>query len=46
MDEFIEDHERWQERALTSEKRDRVLNAVGVGKQSPTYKRSRQFSIN
>jgi chromosome segregation ATPase len=39
VDEFIKDHKRWQERALTPEKRDRILNALGVGKQSPTYKR-------
>ncbi len=39
VDEFIKDHKRWQERALTSEKRDRILSALGVGKQSPQYKR-------
>ncbi len=39
VDEFIKDHKRWQQQALTSEKRDRILNALGVGKQSPTYKR-------
>lgn|GEM_PF-4457956 len=39
VDEFIKDHKRWQERALTPEKRDRILNALGVGKQSPQYKR-------
>jgi len=39
VDEFIKDHKRWQERALTSEKRDRILAALGVGKQSPQYKR-------
>lgn len=39
VDEFIKDHKRWQERALTLEKRDRILNALGVGKQSPQYKR-------
>ena len=39
VDEFIKDHKRWQERALTPEKRDRILAALGVGKQSPTYKR-------
>jgi predicted RNase H-like nuclease (RuvC/YqgF family) len=35
----VKDHKRWQEKALTPEKRDRILNALGVGKQSPTYKR-------
>jgi hypothetical protein len=39
VDEFIKDHKRWQERALTPEKRDRILNALGVGKQSPLFKR-------
>jgi predicted RNase H-like nuclease (RuvC/YqgF family) len=39
VDEFIKDHKRWQERALTPEKRDRILNALGVGKQSPQYRR-------
>ena len=39
VDEFIKDHKRWQEKALTPEKRDRILAALGVGKQSPTYKR-------
>jgi chromosome segregation ATPase len=39
VDEFIKDHKRWQERALTPEKRDRILTALGVGKQSPQYKR-------
>ena len=39
VDEFIKDHKRWQEKALTPEKRDRILNALGVGKQSPQYKR-------
>ena len=39
VDEFIKDHKRWQQRALTPEKRDRILNALGVGKQSPQYKR-------
>jgi chromosome segregation ATPase len=39
VDEFIKDHKRWQERALTPEKRDRILNALGVGKQAPLYKR-------
>jgi uncharacterized protein (DUF3084 family) len=41
VDEFIKDHKRWQEKALTPEKRDRILNALGVGKQSPQYKRVR-----
>lgn len=39
VDEFIKDYKRWQERALTPEKRDRILAALGVGKQSPQYKR-------
>jgi hypothetical protein len=39
VDEFIKDHKRWQEKALNSEKRDRILAALGVGKQSPQYKR-------
>ena len=39
VDEFIKDHKRWQQKALTPEKRDRILAALGVGKQSPTYKR-------
>ena len=39
VDEFIKDHKRWQQRALTPEKRDRILNALGVGKQSPQFKR-------
>ncbi len=39
VDEFIKDHKRWQEKALTPEKCDRILAALGVGKQSPQYKR-------
>ncbi len=39
VDEFIKDHKRWQERALTPEKRSSILAALGVGKQSPQYKR-------
>jgi hypothetical protein len=39
VDEFIKDHKLWQQKTLTPEKRDRILNALGVGKQSPTYKR-------
>lgn len=39
VDEFIKDHKRWQEKALTPEKRDRILAALEVGKQSPQYKR-------
>jgi hypothetical protein len=39
VDEFIKDHKRWQAKALTPEKRDRILAALGVGKQSPQYKR-------
>jgi hypothetical protein len=37
--EFTKAHKRWKERALTPEKRDRILSALGVGKQSPQYKR-------
>jgi hypothetical protein len=39
VDEFIKDHKRSSERALTPEKRDYILAALGVGKQSPLYKR-------
>ncbi len=39
VDEFIKDHKRSSQKVLTPEKRDRILNALGVGKQSPTYKR-------
>jgi hypothetical protein len=39
VDEFIKDHKRASEKALTPEKRDRILAALGVGKQSPQYKR-------
>jgi hypothetical protein len=39
VDEFIKDHKRWQEKALTPEKRDRILASLEVGKQSPLYKR-------
>ena len=39
VDEFIKDHKRWQERALTLEKRDCILAALEVGKQSSQYKR-------
>ena len=39
VDEFIKDHKRWQEKALTLEKRDRILAALKLGKQSPQYKR-------
>ena len=39
VDEFIKDYKIWQEKALNSEKRDRILSALGVGKQSPQYKR-------
>ncbi len=38
-DELIKDHQRSSEKALTPEKRDRILAALGVGKQSPQYKR-------
>ncbi len=39
VDEFIKDHKRSSERALTPEKRSSILAALGVGKQSPQYKR-------
>ncbi len=39
VDELIIDHKRSSQKVLTPEKRDRILNALGVGKQSPTYKR-------
>lgn len=39
VDEFIKDHKRWQQKALTPEKRDRILAALLVGKQSAQYKR-------
>jgi hypothetical protein len=39
VDNFIKDHKRWQQKALTPEKRFSILNALGVGKQSPLYKR-------
>ena len=39
VDEFIKDHKRWQEKALTPEKRDRILAALRVGKQSPLFER-------
>ncbi len=39
VDEFVKDHKRWQERALTPEKRDRILAALGAGKQSALYKK-------
>ena len=39
VDEFIKDHKVLQENALTPDKRDRILAALGVGKQSEQYKR-------
>lgn len=39
MDEFIKDHKGWQEKALNPEKRDRILAALEVEKQSALYKR-------
>jgi hypothetical protein len=39
VDEFIKGHKRWQQQALTPEKRDHILTALGVGKQSAQYKR-------
>jgi len=41
VDEFIKDQKLWQERVLTPEKRDRILEALGVGKQSRQWKRVR-----
>jgi predicted nucleic acid-binding Zn-ribbon protein len=41
VDEFIKDHKRSSERALTPEKRDRILAALEVGRQSQQYKRVR-----
>ena len=32
VDELIIDHKRSSQKALTPEKRDRILNALGVGK--------------
>jgi len=37
VDDFLKDHKLWQERVLTPEKCDRVLAALGVGKQSAQY---------
>jgi len=34
-----DDHKLWQQKALTPEKRDRILAALGMGKQSPQFKR-------
>jgi hypothetical protein len=39
VDEFIKDHKKWQQKALTPEKHDHILAALGVGKPSPQYKR-------
>ena len=39
VDEFTKDHKRSSEKALTNEKRSSILAALGVGKQSPLYKR-------
>jgi predicted RNase H-like nuclease (RuvC/YqgF family) len=39
VDEFIKDHKRWQQKSTYSEKRDRIWQRWGVGKQSPQYKR-------
>jgi hypothetical protein len=38
-DELIKNHQSWQAKTLNLEKRDRILAALLVGKQSPTYKR-------
>ena len=34
-----DDYKCWQQKALTPEKRDRILAALGIGKQSPQFKR-------
>jgi hypothetical protein len=39
LDWFDKQYKVWQGRALTPEKRDRILAALEVGKQSPQYKR-------
>jgi hypothetical protein len=39
VDEFIKDRKRWQQKTLTPEKRDHILAALGMGKQSPQFKR-------
>jgi len=39
VDDFIKDSQCWQQKALTPEKRSSILAALGVGKQSPLYKR-------
>lgn len=48
VDEFIKDHKRWQQKALTPEKcsrsfgaseANRILTTLSVGKPSPQYKR-------
>jgi hypothetical protein len=39
VDEFVKDHKRGQERALTPEKRSSILASLGVGKQSSQYKK-------
>jgi hypothetical protein len=39
VDELIIDHKRSSQQALTPENRSSILKALGVGKQSPTYKR-------
>jgi predicted nucleic acid-binding Zn-ribbon protein len=39
VDEFTKDHKRSSEKGLTSERCSSILAALGVGKQSPLYKR-------
>jgi chromosome segregation ATPase len=39
VDELIIDHKRSSEKGLTPERRSSILAALGVGKQSPLYKR-------
>jgi hypothetical protein len=39
VDELIIDHKRSSQQALTPENRSSILKSLGVGKQSPTYKR-------
>jgi len=39
VDELIKDHKRSSQQALTPSECSSILKALGVGKQSPTYKR-------
>jgi len=38
-DRYVKRIKELEAKLLTEEKRDRILNALGVGKQSPQYKR-------